>query len=186
MMGLKCLEENSPAGSRCHLDELRQTVRRTLDDLHRLSLELRPPLLDDMGLKAAVGRYVEQWRELHLLDVELHIRWDCPERLSHEVEVAVYRIVQEALTNVVKHAAASHVSVVLSCEGDKLSVVVEDDGCGFDTNAKLQEAGDRLGLFGMEERAQLVGGSLTVEASPGQGTAVYLRVPVHCQEGELA
>ena len=97
----------------------------------------------------------------------------------------MYRIVQEALTNVVKHANASHVSVVLSCEGDKLSVVVEDDGCGFDTNTKLQEAGDRLGLFGMEERAQLVGGSLTVEASPGQGTAVYLRVPVRCQE-ELA
>ncbi len=185
MMGLKCLEENSPVGSRCHLDELRQTVRRTLDDLHRLSLELRPPLLDDMGLQAAVSRYVEQWRELHRLDVEMHIRWECPERLSHEVEVAVYRIVQEALTNVVKHANASHVSVLLRCEGDKLSVVVEDDGCGFDTDAKQQEAGDRLGLFGMEERAQLVGGSLTVEASPGQGTAVYLRVPVRCQEGEL-
>ena len=139
-----------------------------------------------MGLQAAIGRYVEQWRELHRIDAALHIRWECPERLSHEVEVAVYRIVQEALTNVVKHAEASHVSVVLSCEGDKLSVVVEDDGCGFDTDAKLQEAGDRLGLFGMQERAQLVGGSLTVEASPGQGTAVYLRVPVHCQEGELA
>lgn len=186
MMGLKCLEENSPAGSRCHLDELRQTVRRTLEDLRRLSLELRPPLLDDMGLQAAIGRYVEQWRELHRLDVAMHIRWDCSERLSHEVEVAVYRIVQEALTNVAKHANASHVSVVLNCEEDKLSVVLEDDGCGFDADANLQNAGGRLGLFGMEERAQLVGGSLAVESSPGQGTSIYLRVPVQCREGELS
>ncbi|MHC1758141.1 MAG: ATP-binding protein [Negativicutes bacterium] len=186
MMGLKCLEENCPSGNRCHLDELRNNVRQTLDNLHRLSLELRPTLLDDMGLAAAIGRYVQQWRELHRMDVEMHLRWDCPDRLAHEVEVAVYRIVQEALTNVAKHANAAHVSVVLSCEGNRLSVVVEDDGIGFEMNGTTKDAGDRLGLFGMEERAQLVGGSLTVEASPGQGTTVYLRVPVHCREGELA
>lgn len=186
MMGLKCLEENCPSGNRCHLDELRNNVRQTLDNLHRLSLELRPTLLDDMGLAAAIGRYVQQWRELHRMDVEMHLRWDCPDRLAHEVEVAVYRIVQEALTNVAKHANAAHVSVVLACEDNRLSVVVEDDGIGFDMNGTAKDAGGRLGLFGMEERAQLVGGSLTVEASPGQGTAVYLRVPVRCREGELA
>ena len=186
MMGLKCLEENCPSGNRCHLDELRNNVRQTVDNLHRLSLELRPTLLDDMGLAAAIGRYVQQWRELHRMDVEMHLRWDCPDRLAHEVEVAVYRIVQEALTNVAKHANAAHVSVVLACEDNRLSVVVEDDGIGFDMNGTAKDAGGRLGLFGMEERAQLVGGSLTVEASPGQGTAVYLRVPVRCREGELA
>jgi len=186
MMGLKCLEENCPSGNRCHLDELRNNVRQTLDNLHRLSLELRPTLLDDMGLAAAIGRYVQQWRELHRMDVEMHLRWDCPDRLAHEVEVAVYRIVQEALTNVAKHANAAHVSVVLACEDNRLSVVVEDDGIGFEISGTTKDAGGRLGLFGMEERAQLVGGSLTVEASPGQGTAVYLRVPVRCREGELA
>ena len=186
MMGLKGLEDNSPAGSRCHLDELRQTVRQTLEDLHRLSLELRPPLLDDMGLQAAIGRYVEQWRELHRLDVAMHIRGSCPEHLNREVEVAVFRIVQEALTNVAKHAKASHVSVVLNCEEDKLSLVLEDDGCGFDADVNLQNIGGRLGLIGMEERAQLVGGSLMVESSPGQGTSLFLRVPVQCREGELS
>ena len=185
MMGLKCLEENCPANDCCRLDELRETIGRTLENLHRLSLELRPPILDDLGLVAATERYVQDWRNLHRIDVELHVRWDCSERLSHEVEIAVYRIVQEALTNVAKHSAATHVGVVLTCDGVRLSAIVEDDGKGFDTEAAPDPVTRRLGLFGMEERAQLVGGTLTVESSPGHGTAVYLRIPFQTREGAL-
>ena len=182
MMGLKCLEEHCPADNLCRLDELRETVRQTLENLHRLSLELRPPILDDLGLVAASERYVQDWRKLHQIDVELHVQWDCTKRLSHEMEVAVYRIVQEALTNVAKHSAATHVGVVLTCDGVRLSAIVEDDGRGFDVESAPGQATSRLGLFGMEERAQLVGGTLTVESSHGRGTALYLRIPLHYRE----
>lgn len=184
MMGLKCLEEQCPTGNRCRLDELRETARQTLENLHRLSVELRPALLDDMGLVAATERYVEQWRQVHRIDVEMHVRWLCQARLLREVEVTSYRIMQEALTNVVKHAFASHVSVLLACEAGKLSVIIEDDGKGFDVASLDHEASTRLGLFGMQERAQLVGGTLSIESSPGGGTTVYLRIPLFDREGE--
>ena len=184
MMGLKCLEEQCPEGNRCRLDELRETVRQTLENLHRLSVELRPALLDDMGLVAATERYVEQWRLVHRIDVEMHVRWLCQARLLREVEVTSYRIMQEALTNVVKHASASHVSVLLACEAGKLSVIIEDDGKGFDVASIDKEASTRLGLFGMQERAQLVGGTLSIESSPSGGTTVYLRIPLFDREGE--
>lgn len=179
MMELKSLEEDSPADFRGRLDELRRSVRHTLEKLHRLSLDLRPPLLDDMGLVAAVERYVQEWRQVHRVDAQLHVQWNCAEELLREQEVAVYRIVQEALTNVAKHAKATHVGIVLSCDGDRLSAIVEDDGVGFDIEALSNRATSRLGLFGMEERAQLAGGTLTVESSPGKGTAVYLRIFFH-------
>ena len=117
--------------------------------------------------------------------MELHVQWNCTERLSHEMEVAVYRIVQEALTNVAKHSGATHVGVVLTCDGSRLSAIVEDDGKGFDMTSMPEESMSRLGLFGMEERAQLVGGTLKVESSPGSGVAVYLRIPIQASEGAM-
>jgi signal transduction histidine kinase len=102
-------------------------------------------------------------------------------RLPPEVETAIYRIVQEAMTNAAKYAAPARVSVLLQARGGQLSVIVEDDGRGFDVQQVLAaDAGQsKLGLYGMQERAELVGGHLEVESEPGAGTTVYLRVPMN-------
>jgi signal transduction histidine kinase len=96
-------------------------------------------------------------------------------RLPRELETALYRIVQEALTNVIKHADAKTVSVVLTKQGDRVAVVIEDDGRGFDPGA---QPGDGLGLLGMRERIALVGGRLSIESAAGRGTAIAVEVPL--------
>jgi len=154
-------------------------------DTRYLALELRPPELDDVGLESALDTYVRQWSERYGVAAELAVTGPAVGRaLPGDVSSAIYRIVQEALTNVAKHAAARQVSVVLDeSEGD-VRVIVEDDGRGFDLEATVARARAerRLGLAGMRERAELVRGTLEVESSDGVGTTVYLRVPLPGEE----
>lgn len=184
-MGLKFLTESCPINSReCNLDEMRAVIKRTIQSLHRLAVELRPSVLDDMGLIAAVEKYVADFKGNYQIDLDLHVVWTCSQRLPHEVEVTVYRIIQEALNNVSKYAAAQNVSVIITCDARGLEVIIEDDGIGFNVQNSLQEniAGNKLGLYGMYERAMLVGGTLTIESTSGHGTTVFLRIPRQ-QEG---
>lgn len=186
MVGLKCVADSCPAESRhCQLDEMRALIKQTLGAIHRLAVELRPSVLDDLGLVAALEKYVADFRENYVLDVDLHVEWQGQERIGHEIEVTVYRIVQEALTNVVKYAHAQNVSVIVTHSSWGLEVIVEDDGIGFDADAIFKEGpvGSRLGLYGMMERATLVGGALTVESTAGAGTTIFVRIPV--RQGEL-
>ena len=142
--------------------------------MRRLAVELRPSALDDFGLSTAVERLAETFREKTGMRVDLEAQLG-EVRLPTEVETALYRIVQEALANIVKHAEATHVSILLTRKENSVAAVVEDDGKGFDTN----ETGDgALGLVGMRERVGLVGGRLVVESARGSGTTIAAEVPI--------
>jgi signal transduction histidine kinase len=152
---------------------LRELVVTTLQDVRRLAVELRPSALDDFGLVPAVERLAATVAEQSgpAVDVEAQLGGA---RLPAEAETVLYRIVQESLTNIVKHASAARVSITLVRKGGSAVVVVEDDGSGFDPGALREGA---LGLAGMRERVALVGGRLTVESSPGAGTTLVAEVP---------
>jgi signal transduction histidine kinase len=157
------------------IGSLRELAVSTLQDVRRLAVELRPKALDDFGLVPALKRLGQSVREASSLDVQVEARLGA-ERLPPEAETSVYRIVQEALTNVVRHAEARHVSVVVTRKNASVSVVIEDDGKGFDPERADESGG--VGLLGMRERVQLLDGTLAVESSPGAGTTLVLDLPV--------
>jgi len=152
------------------LPEARAQVAEALEEVRRLSRELRMPLLDDLGLEAALRRYLEEYGKNGL---RVEARLQVPP-LPKEKEVALFRVVQEALTNVLRHAKAHGVRVALWAEGERLFGLVEDDGQGFDP-AKTPPS---VGMLGMQERIQGLGGSLHVRSVPGQGTRVEFGVPL--------
>ncbi|HEY1189243.1 MAG TPA: chemotaxis protein CheB [Gemmata sp.] len=160
-------------------------AQRLMNDLgkevHGLALRLRPTSLDDIGLEAALGQLVAEWSSRTGTRADLHASGFGPGRLPPEAETTVYRIVQEALTNVAKHAAARAVSVVVARPAGFVSVVIEDDGTGFDPEAVPN---GRLGLLGMRERVELVGGTIDIDTTPGQGTTVAVQIPVGTSGGE--
>jgi signal transduction histidine kinase len=175
LLGLKGIEEGkNEEDVRRSVLALRELVVSTLHDVRRLAVELRPKALDDFGLVPALERLAQTFAEQTCVKVDVEAVLG-EERLEAEVETALYRIVQEALTNVIKHANARTVSVVLTRQGERVAVVIEDDGRGFDPEAARDE---RLGLLGMQERIALVDGRLSVESRPGQGTAVAVEVPL--------
>lgn len=161
--------------SRSSLDGLRALVATTLEDTHNLAVDLRPILLDDIGLVAALERLVADFRRRHSLAVDFQSVSGEKTRLLPAAETALFRITQAALSNVARHAAARNVSVLLQRRGDRLILVVEDDGRGFDVAAvRSGPLKDRLGLAGIEERAQLIGAHTTIESAPGQGTTLFV------------
>ena len=175
LLGLKALEERSkdPA-SRAATEELRELVVSTLQDVRRLAVELRPSALDDFGLVAALERLAESFAEQTGISVDFQAAL-AGERLPEEVETALYRIVQESLTNVVKHAQARRVSILLARKDGAVKAVVEDDGQGFDP---AEQTDDGYGLMGMRERLALLGGRLEVESGHDGGTTIAAEVPV--------
>jgi signal transduction histidine kinase len=175
LLGLKPLEQAiSTDAERAALASLRDLVVSTLQDVRRLAVELRPTALDDFGLVPALERLAESFGEQSGTPVDLEARLG-EERLPREVETTLYRIVQEALTNIVKHADASHVSITLTRKDGSVVAVVEDDGRGFDPAAV---GSDGLGLVGMQERAALLDGHIRIEAAPDSGTTLVAEVPV--------
>jgi signal transduction histidine kinase len=175
LLGLKPLEQAvSTDEGRAAVASLRELVVSTLEDVRRLAVELRPSVLDDFGLVPALERLAESFGEQSgtRVDVEASLG---EERLPSELETTLYRIVQEALTNVAKHADAARVSVTLTRKDGSVVAVVEDDGRGFDAAAG---ASDGLGLVGMRERVALLGGRIQIEAAPDAGTTLVAEVPV--------
>ena len=162
------------------LQELKVIVGDTLNGVHELALELRPSVLDDLGLVPAVQRAVRTYHERHGLAIDFEAVGLEGVRLPPAVETALYRIAQEALTNVVQHACASEVSLLLAARAGAVTLIVEDDGCGFDADRLLHGPMDErwLGLSGMRERAALLGGSLTIESAQGSGTTVFVEIPL--------
>jgi signal transduction histidine kinase len=170
-----------------HVQHLKAIADDTLGNIHRLIADLRPSLLDDIGLVAALEWYGEQRLKpfgltFHLLERNL------PERLPAPVEAAVFRMVQEGLTNIVRHASASLVTVRLLQDLDDLTIEIRDDGVGFDPQLfdTTDSDGRGLGLRGMRERASILGGSLQIESAPGRGTTVRIRIPTYQEEGPNA
>jgi signal transduction histidine kinase len=175
LLGLKALEEKlDDAGSRAAAAELRELVVTTLQDVRRLAVELRPSALDDFGLVAALERLSASFSDQTGIEIDFETALG-DERLPAEVETALYRIVQESLTNVVKHARARRVSILLARRNGAIKAVIEDDGQGIDPAAS-PSAG--FGLVGMRERLALLGGRLEVESSGDTGTTIAAEVPV--------
>jgi PAS domain S-box-containing protein len=161
------------------VSDSRNIVVELLEEVRTLALELRPPMLDDLGLVAALRWYTNRQAERAGLGMEFRAP-DSPVQLEDEVASACFRVAQEAITNVVKHANAQRLSVQLSREEDDLVLTVRDDGIGFDANALSEGPPDRasMGTIGMQERVFLVGGRLSIESQPGKGTTVQARFPL--------
>lgn len=189
-LGLKglerALEGGSPRGElHQRLQWLQALAMEIGQDIHRAAADLRPAALDDLGLHKALLACASAWSERSGVAIDVQMVGD-DERLPTEIETAIYRAVQEALTNVLKHAGARNVSIVLERKAGQLRVIVEDDGEGFDPEAvhagrPADGAGGfrrGLGLSGIRERLTLIGGTLTVESARGAGTALFIQVPV--------
>jgi signal transduction histidine kinase len=175
LLGLAAVERSDTvADAHVAAAALRDLVVETLQNVRRLAVELRPSALDDFGLEPALRRLGETVREGGALDVQVEVRLGA-QRLPADVETALYRIVQEALTNVVKHAGADHVSIVVTRKSGGVMVMIEDDGRGFDPAVS---PGERLGLLGMRERVELLDGTLRIDAAAQAGTTLIVELPV--------
>ena len=175
LLGLKSLDDRvETAEGRTTVAELRELVVSTLQDVRRLAVELRPAALDDFGLVPAIERLRDLVTEQSGISVEVRSEIG-DQRLSPETETTLYRIAQEALTNVVKHADARSVRMRLSRSGNRIVLVVQDDGRGFEPES-VRDGG--VGLLGMRERIALVGGRLTIESTEGGGTMLTAEVPI--------
>lgn len=178
------MQDGATGRLREDLSDLRALATGITEDLRRLSKGLRPPSLDDLGLPAAVRRIASDLGRREGIDVELRVEGDRT-RLGRDLELGLFRIAQEALNNVEKHAEASHVSVLLAFTHGEARLEVADDGHGFDTAGDWTRAGS-LGLLGMQERATLLGGRLAVITAPGRGTRIVATLPVLAGAGGAA
>jgi signal transduction histidine kinase len=172
--GLTALEKSSPNAA-----ELRGLAEQTLTEVHDLSVALRPSVLDDVGLVAALQKHCSTFAQRRGVTVDCQAVGLDGVRLPAEIETAAYRIVQETLTNALRHGHAQSVHVLLQRKATGVLVVIEDDGNGFDATRWRETAveNDRLGLLGIEERAALCGGTLRVESRTGKGASVFVEIP---------
>jgi two-component system sensor histidine kinase UhpB len=181
IINLEHIESSLPPESadlRARLAASREITIRTLEDLRKLVYGLRPTMLDDLGLLPAIRWYARSSLE----DAGVQVRIEEGEsvgRLDPHLETALFRIAQEAVNNIVRHAQAATVRIALCREGDEVCLRVEDDGRGFDVRRISEQAlpQRRLGLLGMRERVDLVGGRMRLESTPGRGTRIEVRVP---------
>jgi signal transduction histidine kinase len=167
------------------LTRMQSLLQQTLEEVYDLVFDLRPSLLDHLGLVPAIQSCAE--RNLEAAGVRVHLeQTGVPQRLPSSVETALFRVVQEALCNIVQHAGASDVYITFDFQDRSVGVTVEDDGIGFDVDAVEHSTDFRrgLGLLGMRERIELLGGDLSISSTPGNGTSVAMRVPSAGRRGE--
>lgn len=185
LLGLSILADKKTDAERNEqMGQLRSLVQETLEAVHGLAWQLRPSVLDKYGLSKALERYLDEYKTKSSIDVDLCIIGLDGLRLRSEIEISVYRMIQEALTNVARYAKARNVSVIVNKKTDMLSVIIEDDGVGFDVERVLARDPSRnnLGLRGMQERALLLNGMLMIESAEGAGTTVFVNLPLQ-EEG---
>jgi len=159
------------------IDELRTIASHILDDVHRLALQLRPSVLDDLGLPEAIRKQVAEYQKHHPIQIDVMIIGLDDQRLPPTIETALYRITQEALTNIVRHANAKTASILIESQKDKALVIIDDDGKGFNPDFVYHKEG-HLGLYGMKERAELLGGQMVIESGMNSGTSLYIEIPL--------
>ena len=180
-VGLEAAQKREPS-----LAGLGTMVQRLDEMVDRLILELRPPALDHLGLHGAITSLAQELSTTSDLRIDVHLPGVEGHRFSDAIETTIYRVLQEALTNMRKHAGASTASVIVECEGAALRMIVEDNGQGFDSEGALDGTvrRGRFGLLGMRERLAMVQGTLHVESQAGSGTAIYVRVPLPDEKAE--
>ncbi len=180
------LMDVNPEKVRDELKDLKRIVRNNLQDVRKIIFDLRPMALDDLGVVPALKRYIEDFREKNDIYIEL-IFHGRETRLEPVLEIALFRLIQEALNNVVKHARASNVKVAVEIKTEWVTAVVEDDGTGFVLERVLNSSlGTKFGLISMKERTDLLGGELYIDTHPGKGTKITFRIPVAYQTETLS
>ena len=189
LIELSGIEKRVGQAERNRLCRLRQQVEQIAQTVHRISWQLRPAAIDELGLASALSNYLSEWSDQFGIATDFQCNDAGLDRLSDEIRMTIYRVVGEALTNVSKHArGAGAVGIVINREQSLLHVTIEDDGCGFNPmlvpHHSAMKTGSGLGLAGMRERLLLVGGELEVESSPGVGTTVFARIPYDLGVGE--
>jgi len=167
--------------------EFRRLLSQSLEQVRLLVWKLTPAPLIDLGLKAAMESFINKYRNSVAWQVNLRIEGLDHCRLPPETELSIYRVTQEALTNITRHAHAENVAIFLNCHEDKLLMMIEDDGVGFDLKKIEKEGGlkDNLGLISMKERISFVGGKLEIESSPGNGTSLFICIPLSSPEEDV-
>jgi PAS domain S-box-containing protein len=177
MLGLRAVRNSGPGDEQFNsrIDDAQAIADQVLTGLHQLAVNLRPASLDRLGLVPALRQYITEFQERTGLAAQFVTVGLDDQRTAPDVGTAFYRVVQEALTNIARHAQAHQVGVVLERRDDSLVAIVEDDGIGFDVQAAL--AAGRLGLVGMRERVEALGGQLTLDSAPERGTTVFMEVP---------
>ncbi|WP_420128858.1 PAS domain-containing protein [Longimicrobium sp.] len=184
LLGLKALPRAAD-GEQARIEDLERLADRIAREMQHMAVQLRPPALDNLGLRLALQAHLEEWSHRYGIECDFHAVGLDGERFAAEVETTLYRVVQEGLNNVVKHAGATRASLVLERRQGMVGAILEDDGRGFEVEATLAspEKSRRLGLRGMRERVALVGGELEIESAEGAGTTLYVRIPLPA-EGE--
>ena len=183
----KLLERNEISQVLAELEELRQAVKISLREVRRIIFDLRPMALDDLGLGPALRRYIERFNDSEP-GIQANITLSgLKGRLPQTLEISVFRLVQEALNNVRKHAKATVVQVSVEISGNELKIRVSDNGIGFDvTKVRAhQQNGDHYGLISMIERVELLTGTIIIDSSPGLGTTINIRLPLKGGRGPI-
>ncbi|MBE0428297.1 MAG: sensor histidine kinase [Thermoleophilia bacterium] len=180
VIGIRMVEEVVPDGMaeiKERLNGISDLAHSTLNEVHTMAIRLRPSVLDDLGLSAALRSYVKEFSANTGIAVDIQ-PLVLSQRLSPEMETVLYRVVQEALTNVARHSGASECRVLLKHKGNGIEGSISDNGQGFDSQEVMSEQGRGLGLHGMKERIELVGGSLGFDTRPGHGSTIFFEVPI--------
>ncbi len=186
LRGVESMLVNDPAVATEHIKELKSFTTNALSELRQIISDLRPSQLDDLGLVAALQWYIQEFEKRYAIRTHFVVEGDRL-RLPSEYETVLFRVVQEALTNIAKHANATHAAVRLAIRPAQVRVTVEDDGRGFDPREVLR--GDRRhtgwGLLGIQERTFLLGGQCEIDSTPGRGTRIQVRVPLIAETGDV-
>ncbi len=175
----QAIAHDSPEHALRELEEMLPVAEKALRQVRSLLFDLRPVILETQGLVPALQSYAQRLRETEGLNVVLNVGGEF-DRLSHNAEVAIFSVVQEAITNAKKHARASRIDIEVTPGDDNLAIIVRDNGVGFDAKAVAAGYEERgsLGMVNMKERAEIVEGTLSISSEPGQGTAIILRLPL--------
>ncbi|MFB6468658.1 histidine kinase [Cytobacillus sp. Hz8] len=184
LVELKMLQEGSEKRKIEAIGNLRKLVQVAIEEVHQLAWQLRPNILDKFGLKVAIERYVEEFKKVNNVEVDLVISGELGV-LKQETETAIFRLIQESLTNISKYAGATFVSIILISVENQVSIVIEDDGIGFDVKEVLERdpSKEHLGLLGMHERISILDGTLDIESEPKKGTTILAKIP-HVRRGD--
>ncbi|MGE5542193.1 MAG: histidine kinase, partial [Bacillota bacterium] len=169
--------DSEPERAKSEIADLKRMARSSLQDVRKIIFDLRPMALDDLGLVPALRTYVAAFEDRTGVRVELKVLGE-ERRLSPPLEIAIYRLIQESLANVAKHANTSEAWVNVEATDKCVRVVVRDKGEGFDPGSVLQTTGERFGLMGMKERVTMFGGEINVKSRPGEGTKITVAIPL--------
>ncbi|KLU67767.1 signal transduction histidine-protein kinase/phosphatase DegS [Desulfosporosinus acididurans] len=177
------LLEYDPSRVKAELMDLKNLVRANLQDIRRIIFDLRPMALDDLGLIAAISKYLDNFSETYGIECELLIEGS-EKRLFPTMEVALFRLIQEGITNVAKHAHSSKVKIVLNFQDDWTSARIQDYGKGFDIDSTMQTPGEHFGLIGMRERVEMFYGRFSLQSCCGEGTIIEFSIPSRLEGGD--